>query len=387
MSSASSSSNRLASQATMATPPEVHRLSLAHPLGSCRIRVGEGVLAGARDELATWLDGRTLFVLTTEPVWELHGGALADLTAAAGTVHVLEVEDGEGAKQVRHAERLWKEMLTAGGKRDSRLLTFGGGTVGDLGGFVAGCFLRGIDYVQCPTTLLAQVDASVGGKTGVDLEGKNTVGLFHHPRWILSDTSLLATLPVGELRSGLVEVVKMAALLDPPLLERVEQDLEALLCGDASALGPVVAAAAAAKCAVVESDPIEGDHRRILNFGHTLGHAIEGALAYQSLRHGEAVAYGILFASRLAARRFGDFDRDLGDRLSHLLARFEMPDLPPLEAAELARFMTRDKKATEKGLVWVLPRGLGRGEMVSGIATTEVLAELETFLREPWAGL
>ncbi len=363
----------------------IHRLKLDHPAGRCQILAGSGVLTAAADDLRSWLAGRTLFILSTPRLRAIHGGALQAVEALAGRAVALEVEDGESAKQVSRAERLWQEMLAAGGKRDSRLLTFGGGSVGDLGGFVAGCFLRGIEYVQAPTTLLAQVDAAVGGKTGVDQPGgKNTVGLFHHPRWVLSDTSMLTTLPRGELRSGLVEVIKMAALLDPPLLERVEEQLEALLAGDADALGPVVAAAAQAKCSVVERDPKEGDWRRILNFGHTLGHAIEGALAYQDLRHGEAVAYGMLFASRLAARRFADFDQAFGDRLCRLLRRFELPPLPALDAGELLGFMTRDKKATEDGLVWVLPRALGRGEMVSGILAAEVGEELVSFLENPW---
>src|SRR5262249_37757256 len=202
-------------------------------------------------------------------------------------------------KTVATAERLWNEMLAAGGKRDSRLLAFGGGSVGDLGGFAAGCFLRGIDFVQLPTTLLAQVDAAIGGKTGVHLPGGQTpVGLFHPPARVVCDTALLPSLPRAELRSGLVEVVKMAALLDPPLLARVEEGLDALLEGDPAALGPVVAAAAAAKIGVVHRDPTEQGDRRLLNFGHTLGHALETARGHARPRPGEAGAYGPLLALR-----------------------------------------------------------------------------------------
>jgi 3-dehydroquinate synthase len=378
----------LAADETSMSSTAIHRLKLDHPAGRCHVLAGAGVLAAAPAELGPWLAGRTLFVLSTPRLRQIHGGALAGLEELAARVVALAVEDGEEAKQVSRAERLWHEMLAAGGKRDSRLLTFGGGSVGDLGGFTAGCFLRGIEYVQVPTTLLAQVDAAVGGKTGVDLPGgKNTVGLFHHPRWVLSDTSLLTTLPRGELRSGLVEVVKMAALLDPPLLARVEHGLDALLAGDAAALGPVVAAAAAAKCAVVERDPEEGDWRRVLNFGHTLGHAIESALGYRHLRHGEAVAYGILFALRLAARlRRPGFDASLGERLRSLLRRFDLPPLPDLEAGALRGLMTRDKKATEDGLTWVLPRALGEAEMVAGVGAAEVAETLAAFLADPWAG-
>ncbi len=365
----------------------IHRHRLEHPGGSTRILIGAGALAAAAEELAPWLAGRTAFVLSTPHVRQLHGAALAALEPLASRVVPLEVVDGEAAKSLAHAERLWQEMLAAGGKRDSVLLAAGGGSACDLGGFVAGCFLRGIEVAQLPTTLLAQVDAALGGKTAVDLPGgKNTVGLFHHPAWVVADTRVLATLPRGELRSGLVEVVKMAALLDPELLARVEADVEALLGGDPEALAPVVAAAAVAKCGVVERDPAEGDYRKILNFGHTLGHAIEGVLAYRDLRHGEAVAYGMLFALRLAGRHGGVSD-ELDRRLRRLLRRLEMPPLPALSAAALGEFFSRDKKATEGGLTWVLPRALGRGEMVSDIAPGDVLDELAAFLADPWGGL
>ncbi len=363
----------------------IYRHKLDHAGGRTEIVIGAGVLATEIPELAAWLAGRTVFLLSTPRVIELHGGALEALGRGAASTVRLEIPDGEGAKDLAQAGRLWDQMLAAGGKRDSRLITFGGGSTGDLGGFVAGCFLRGIEYAQVPTTLLAQVDAAIGGKTAIDLKGgKNTVGLFHHPRRVISDTALLQTLPRAELRSGLVEVVKMASLLSPPLYELVEARLDQLLSGDASDLAPVVAGATAAKCSVVERDPEEGDWRRILNFGHTLGHAIESRLAYRGLRHGEAVAYGMLFAVRLAESR--GLERAFGDRLRRLLGRFELPTLPRLDAAELQDLMSRDKKATESGLTWVLPCSVGRGEMVSGIGRREVLGELPSFLADAASG-
>ncbi len=376
------------------TAAGVHRQKLDHPGGRTEILIGAGVLGGGRaggaptdavPELADWLAGRTVFLLSTPRLAELHGGVLERLGRDAARAIPLEVPDGEAAKDLSQAGRLWQEMLAAGGKRDSRLITFGGGSVGDLGGFVAGCFLRGIEYVQAPTTLLAQVDAAIGGKTAIDLPaGKNTVGLFHHPRQVISDTALLRTLPRGELRSGLVEVVKMASLLAPTLWDLVEELLGDLLAGDAEALTPVVAGAAAAKCGVVERDPGEGDWRRILNFGHTLGHAIESQLGYRGLRHGEAVAYGMLFAVRLAESR--GTGRAFGDRLRALLARFELPPLPALDTEALWQAMSLDKKATESDLTWVLPRAVGRGEMVAGIGRREVLDELSLFLADARSG-
>jgi 3-dehydroquinate synthase len=362
-------------------------LRLWHPDGETAILAGEGALAAATPRLAPWLAGRTAFLVSTPRVLALHGERLAPLSDLAARWVVLEVAEGEAAKTVAAAGALWEAMLAAGGKRDSRLLAFGGGSAGDLAGFAAGCFLRGISFVQIPTTLLAQVDAAIGGKTGVDLPGgKNTVGLFHHPELVVADSAVLPTLPREELRSGLVEVIKMAALLDPELLAAVEERLELLLAGDPGALGPVVAAAAAAKIAVVERDPDERGERRLLNFGHTLGHAIETACGYAGLRHGEAVAYGILFALRLAERR--GLAAELAGRLRTLLGRLGLPPLQPLPelpAGLLVALMARDKKAREGGLTWVLPAGLGNGRMVEDIPPGEVAAELEVFLQAPFA--
>jgi 3-dehydroquinate synthase len=368
------------------TSPDLYRLALRHPEGETPILVGEGALGAAGAELSGWLAGRAVFVVSTPRVLALHGHRLEPFRAAAARWAVLEVEEGEPAKTVATAERLWNGLLAAGGKRDSRLLAFGGGSVGDLAGFTAGCFLRGIDFVQIPTTLLAQVDAAIGGKTGVDLPGgKNTVGLFHHPHRVLCDTALLPTLPEGELRSGLVEVIKMAALLDPPLLARVEEDLPRLLAGAPGALGPVVAAAVSAKVGVVERDPTEQGDRRLLNFGHTLGHALESAAGYSGLRHGEAVAYGLLFALRLAARR--GLAADLAPRLGALLGRLDLPPLPRAAPEELLAHMARDKKAREGGLTWVLPAALGEGRMVDDVPAAEVLHELGPFLEAPFSAL
>jgi 3-dehydroquinate synthase len=360
----------------------ITHLRLHRPDGVTPVVVGEDALPAVLPDLQGWVARRTAFVVSTPRVLALHGERLEAISRAAGRWVVLEVEEGEPAKTVESAERLWSEMLTAGGKRDSRVIAFGGGSVGDLAGFAAGCFLRGVEFVQIPTTLLAQVDASIGGKTGVDLSGgKNTVGLFHHPWMVVCDTAVLPSLPREELRSGLVEVVKMAALLDPDLFERVERRLDDLLDGDPEALGLVVSAAAAAKIAVVERDPTEQGDRRLLNFGHTLGHAIESSSGYAGLRHGEAVGYGLLFALRLALRR--GLDPADAARMHALVRRLDLPPLPELDPEDLMTAMARDKKARESGLVWVLPGSLGEGRMVGGISNDEVLDRLRGFLLDP----
>ncbi len=315
-------------------------------------------------------------------------------TAGATRIETIYVPDGEAAKTVECAASVWRQMLERGGKRDSRLVTLGGGAVGDLGGFAAGCFLRGIDYIQIPTTLLAQVDASVGGKTGVDLPGgKNTVGAFHHPRFVLADIDCLRTLPAGELRAGLFEVVKMAALLDLDLLAQVEESLERLLAGDPESLTRVVAASIQAKLGVVEADLEEGDRRRLLNFGHTLGHAIESEFGYRGLRHGDAVGHGMRFALRLALRR--GLDPEFASRLGRMIDRLGPPRLGTVEQQcgvrldvdRLVNAMGRDKKARESGLVWILPAEPGRGEIVADLDPALVRSELQAFLDDSRASL
>jgi 3-dehydroquinate synthase len=349
--------------------------------------IGADLLADPPPEVLHWLAGRRAFVVSSQPVRRLHGARMAALEAAAGSVEWLDVPDGEAAKDLATVGRLWNALLAAGGKRDSLVVAFGGGSVGDVTGFAAGAFLRGIEFLQVPTTLLAQVDASVGGKTGIDLPaGKNTVGLFHPPAHVLADTSLLTTLPRAELRSGLVEVVKMAAVLDGELLTRCERDLGSLLAGDVATLTPVVESAVAAKVRVVGEDPTETTgRRRVLNLGHTLGHAIETVLEYGHLRHGEAVAYGLLFAIRLA-QRLRLIEDDVGERLRRLLGRFELPVLPVdrLPVAALLAAMARDKKASQRGLVWVLPRRVGEDRQ-EPVPAELVREELEPFLADPWA--
>lgn len=354
-------------------------LQLRHPNGETPILVGDGVLLGEKGELQDWVRQRRVFVISSPRVLELHSQVVAPLSRQAADLHILEVPDGEAAKSVGVAEGLWGEMLEAGGKRDSRIVAFGGGSVGDLAGFVAGCYMRGLEYVQLPTTLLAQVDASIGGKTAINLaRAKNSVGLFHHPRRVIADTRLLKTLPGGELRSGLMEVLKMAILSDPELFSVLERDLDGLLAGDSIALAPVVAAAAQAKIEIVERDPVERGERMLLNLGHTLGHALEAALDYQTLRHGEAVGYGILFAVGLAENR--GLPLAAANRMRRLVERFELPRIPAPEVDTLIRLIGRDKKAGESGWRWVLPTDLGACEIVSDLTEAAVRHELATFL-------
>ncbi len=364
-------------------------LRLRHPGGETPILIGDGALLSATEALRAWIAGRAAFVVTTPTVRRLHGESLAAVAGAARSWRVLEVEEGEAAKTLDAAAALWREMLRAGGKRDSRVLAFGGGSVGDLAGFVASCFLRGVAVAQLPTTLLAQVDAAIGGKTAIDLpEAKNSVGTFCHPDWVVGDIRWLTTLPREQLRSGLAETIKMAALFDRSLLERIERDLEALLGGEPAALAPIVEGVARHKVAVVERDPAESGERALLNFGHTLGHALEAAAGYRAssdggMLHGDAVSWGMLFALRLSRRR--GLPAPDAARLCDLLRRLDPPPPPASGAEVLEVWMSRDKKAREGRLDWIVLEELGRGRVDSGFSPAETGRELRAFLADPWA--
>lgn len=364
----------------------LHELTLRHPAGSTEVLIGPEALETVVSRLTPWVAGRTVFILSSAPVLEHQGERLPPLTQAAARTVTLEAPDGEAAKRLPVAEGLWEQMLATGGKRDSRLIAFGGGTVGDLGGFLAGCFTRGIDYVQVPTTLLAQADAAIGGKTGVDLPaGKNAIGLFHHPHTVVADPRVLATLPLAEWRCGAVEILKIALADDAELFTRVEEFWDGLTRGNVAAAAAVLPEAIAAKVRVVEADPEEGDRRRILNLGHTLAHALEAAGDYRRLRHGEAVAYGLLFALRLAARR--GLDADAARRVRHLLGALELPPLPDAPAERLIELMRSDKKARESGLTWVLPRTVGAVDVAVPVPEVEIQQELQAFLAEQTSGV
>lgn len=361
--------------------PADRRCELTHDRGSTRLAVVEQ-RGDVGEELADWVIGREVFVVTSAPIWTLHGeAALGSLAPKASSWQVLEVPDGEAAKGLAVAEGLWQEMLAGGARRDSLVLTFGGGSVCDLGAFVAATFMRGVAFSHAPTTLLAQVDAAIGGKSAINLAAaKNAVGVFQHPVRVVASTDLLETLPARQVRAGLVEAIKVAALVDEDLFATLEASLDGLLVERQSAAWPdVVAAAQRAKVDVVTRDPLEAGERRLLNFGHTLGHALEVALGYGALAHGEAVAYGIYFALQLAATR--GLDPEFRRRLEAVLDRLEIAPLPKPSVDILLEVMGRDKKVGPEGVVWVLPTALGAWEAVV-LEPEFVATELASFVAQ-----
>jgi len=326
------------------------------------ICVGQGLLARLGELLQPLGIGRRVAVVTHPALCDTHNYAdsvIRCLSGAGHDVSLLTVPSGEGSKSLAHAERLWRDLAGAGLDRSSAVLALGGGVVGDLAGFVAATLYRGIRFVTLPTTLLAQVDSSVGGKTGINLpEGKNLVGIFHQPCLVAADVLTLQTLPEREFRSGLAEVVKHAMIADAELFALLEGEAGRILARDPDLLQTIVATNCAIKARVVERDEREAGVRAVLNFGHTVGHAVEATLGYGVVTHGEAVAYGMLVAAALSVRR-GLCPRADAARLAALLGRFALVPAAPPSPELLENYMVRDKKTRDGVLQFVLTPGVG----------------------------
>lgn len=339
---------------------------------------------GAIATLADHLPAGTgkLFVITTEDVWSLHGARLrVGLGSRKHTV--LLFPGGEERKRLSEVERLAEQMVEAGGDRSSVVITFGGGIVDDVGGFVAASFMRGVPVIQIPTTLLAQVDAGVGGKTGVNLvSGKNLVGAFHQPLAALIDPDVLGTLPVREYRAGLYEALKTGIIRSEPLFRLMVERREEMLALDPDIVVEMVARSVEIKAEVVSADERESNLRRILNFGHTLGHALEAETGYSRLLHGEAVAFGMRAAVHLACLR-GDLSRVEDDRIVEAIAAYgALPPLDDLRAERLIGRLRSDKKTVKGAVHFVLPVRIGEVKVVSGISEDLIVEAVNRALRE-----
>lgn len=324
------------------------------------IHVGAGLLQQLGDFIRPLKLSRHLGLVTHPELATPYGSVVADSLRRAGhEVSFLMVPAGEESKSMEQAGRLCRELVGARLDRGSALCGLGGGVIGDLAGFVAAIAFRGIPFLNVPTTLLAQVDSSVGGKTGVNLpEGKNLVGAFHQPRLVVADVLTLRTLPEREFRSGLAEVVKHGMIADADLFRRLEERADRILERDPDSLREIVSRSCAIKAKVVEADEQETGLRAMLNFGHTIGHALEAALGYGSITHGEAVAYGMLVAATLSVRR-GLCPEDDAGRLQTLLERFGLLGAAVPSPESLETYMVSDKKARDGVLQFVLTRGVG----------------------------
>src|SRR5450631_4375478 len=298
---------------------------------------------------------------------------LPALRTALGGRRVAEwvLPDGEQHKTLETAGRVFDALVEHRLNRDSTILALGGGVVGDIAGFAAACYQRGIGYVQIPTTLLAQVDSSVGGKTGVNHSGgKNLIGAFYQPLSVIADTDTLATLPDRELRAGLAEVIKYGCVWDPLLFDWLDHNMDKLLARDVDSLTYAIARSCEIKATVVAKDEREHNLRAILNFGHTFGHAIEAATAYETYLHGEAVGLGMLIAAGLS-HRLGLIDGAIKERVRNILGRAGLPtEAPRVGAARVSELMQMDKKVLGGNLRLVLLEKLGRAIVTSDYAQT-----------------
>ncbi|MCU0960203.1 MAG: 3-dehydroquinate synthase [Pirellulaceae bacterium] len=364
--------------------PDSHSLALDQlrvELGdrSYDILIGTDVLRTCCTRVAQQLGMMHAVVMTDDQVETPHAVNVADCLSDAGVaVDLMVVDAGEASKSVQTAERLWQQLLETNTDRQSVILAVGGGVVGDLAGFVAATYARGLQFVQVPTTLLAQVDSSVGGKVAINLPtAKNMIGAFWQPAAVLIDTRVLSTLPPRDYRAGWGEVVKYAVIQDAEFFCYLEQHVEGILSRDDAVLRHVVARCCRYKAEIVQEDEREQSGRRaILNYGHTFGHALEAATGYEMLLHGEAVAIGMLCASRLA-ESLQLVDRPFTARLRQLLAALGLPvDVPPVDVQRVMAAMQQDKKVARGQIRFVLPVCLGRVELFGGIDDKLVHAAL-----------
>ncbi|HIF64381.1 MAG TPA: 3-dehydroquinate synthase [Deltaproteobacteria bacterium] len=329
------------------------------------IRVGEGLLFSCGSAVAG-LENISRAILVTNPTVDaLYGDTVREsLEAAPGIespVGTVEIADGEEHKTLATVEGIYDRVLKLGGDRNAVVIALGGGVVGDVAGFAAATVLRGLRVVMLPTTLLAQVDSSVGGKTGVNRpQGKNLVGAFHQPSLVLADTACLSTLSGREYSAGLAEVVKHGVIADAELLELLEQKTDAVLARDPAVMSSIVARNCAIKADVVSRDETENGLRRILNFGHTVGHALERLTDYKRYVHGEAVSIGMVAAARVSLQQ-GACDAAFVERLESLLGSLGLPTSLPagLDREAVAGAVVHDKKASGDGVVFILTEGAG----------------------------
>ena len=346
------------------------------------IVIGPGALAEAGDRIAALGRGKRVIVIADVRVAALHGAALDAALAKAGiAVETLTVPPGEATKSMTVLAGLLDRILGLGIERGTLLVALGGGVVGDLAGFAAAVALRGLDFVQIPTTLLAQVDSSVGGKTGVNSQhGKNLIGAFHQPLLVLADTALLATLPARELRAGYAEVVKYGALGDAAFFDWLEGHGPKLLAGDGAATIHAVRRSCEMKAEIVGQDEREAAQRALLNLGHTFGHALEAETGYgDALLHGEAVAIGMVMAFDLSVR-LGLCPAADRDRVARHLAAVGLPTRPDRSrnwsVDALLHHMTRDKKVRDGRLTFILVRGIGQAFVTNEVPAEPVAAVL-----------
>lgn len=352
------------------------RIAVTSERSRYTVLIGAGLISKLPALLEEHGLGRSLLLVSCPPVWRHHGQRLQ------GLKHQHEpaiIPDGERAKRLPTVARIYDVMVTRRLDRSAVLIAFGGGVVGDVGGFAAATYLRGIRLVQIPTTLLAQVDSAIGGKVGVNLPaGKNLVGAFHPPSMVLCDPELLRTLPRREFRAGLYEVVKYGVIRSRSIFDRLTSNLPAIFAHDRQVLTPIIAECCHIKADVVSTDERESGPRRILNFGHTIGHALEAVTTYRRFRHGEAIGYGMLAAAHISVAR-GSLSREDESRLKALITQMgPLPVVGDLSIKDALDAISLDKKVVSGRLHFVLAKGLGGTAIVDDVTTRELSAAMKS---------
>jgi 3-dehydroquinate synthase len=359
------------------------RVTISVPRRSYDAVIENGLLERAGEHLREVVgDRRSLFVVTVAPVRRKWGKQLMRSLSVAGfTSRVVEMADGERYKKLATVEQLAEKLTGLGADRDAVVVAFGGGVVGDVAGLLASLYMRGVEVVQIPTTVQAQLDAAIGGKTGVNLRaGKNLLGTFHQPRVVLIDPAVLSTLPEREFRAGLYEALKCGVIGRPALFECLEKVQVKALRRDAKVLEWVIAESVKLKAEVVSADEREGGLRRVLNFGHTVGHVLEAASGYRRFVHGEAVAWGMMAAAHIAAS-LNRCDGRTAQRITDAVLNLGTLPRVNVRGRDIVRLLRGDKK-TRNGVVhFVLPREIGAVEIVNDVPEKVVLAAVNELRR------
>jgi len=350
------------------------------PQNSYNAIISSGLLPKTGEYLRALVESdRRVFVVTVPPVRRKWGKKLmTSLNAAGLSAELIEMPDGERQKKLATVEVLAEKLIALGAERNAVIIALGGGVVGDVAGMLASIYMRGVSLVQIPTTILAQVDASIGGKTGVNLRaGKNLLGTFHHPLAVLIDPGVLATLPEREFRAGLYESLKCGVIGNPELFHRLEKSKVKQLREDTAELEWVIAESVKLKAEVVSTDERESGLRRVLNFGHTIGHALEAESGYRRFLHGEAVAWGMIAAANISAA-VGRLDTETTNQITKSILSFGSLPRVTADGRKILRLLQSDKKTANGKVHFILPTKIGHVEIVNDVPDKIVVEAIGT---------
>ena len=349
---------------------QVTRIDVKTTSQKYQVHIGEGLVKNLNQILNESGSSERHVVISSQPIWSIHGPAIQ---TALGNTDLVLIPDGEAAKTLNTVSTIYENLIKLGADRSTTIIAVGGGVLGDIAGFAAASFLRGIKIAHIPTTLLVQVDSSIGGKVGVNHElGKNLIGAFHQPITVITDPDFLRTLPRREFRAGLYEIVKYGVIASQNLFTQIHDELDQIFDRRPEVLSNIIAESCRIKADVVSKDERESGIRRILNFGHTVGHAIEAVTEYRRFRHGEAVAYGMLSASYIAMKR-NLFSSENHTALFSLVSQMgALPSVSDLSLSALLKAVHRDKKIIKGKLHMVLPVRLGETTIVNDLDDTEL---------------